>query len=212
MGGGGEDTDKDRRRQNSQQDGRVQQGRGARSDHKNTLPLGGRVEGQVRLYGERGRGGGRQRDGHRKIRRGKSSVDKGTLTRATPSDELRDSRPSREAPSTSPLHPHPCQVPPATQVEGGCKPAYGTLGQETRRGHWSADRRMVGSFPTDGRWGTDDGRPDAGGGRLNTLKRAERRQIGRKERGDGQDACRARNPDESWRGEKEGTKPSRQET
>ena len=89
---------------------------------------------------------------------------------------------------------------------GGCKPAYGTLGQETRRGHWSADSRRVGSFPTDGRWGTDDGGPDTGGGRLNTLKRAERRQIGRKYRGDGQDACRARNPDESWRGEKEGTK------
>ena len=52
----------------------------------------------------------------------------------------------------------------------------------------SADSRRVGSFPTDGRWGTDDGGPYTGGGRLNTLKRAERRQIGRKERGDGQDA------------------------
>ena len=40
---------------------------------------------------------------------------------------------------------------------GGCKPAYGTLGQETRRGHWSADSRRVGSFPTDRQWGTDDG-------------------------------------------------------
>ena len=35
---------------------------------------------------------------------------------------------------------------------------------------------------------TDDGGPDTGGGRRNTLKRAERRHIGRKERGDGQDA------------------------
>ena len=60
----------------------------------------------------------------------------------------------------------------------------------------------------DGRWGG----PDTGGGRLNTQKRAERRQIGRKERGDGQDAGRARNPDEPWRGGKEGTKPSRRET
>ena len=51
-----------------------------------------------------------------------------------------------------------------------------------------------------------------GGGRLNTQKRAERRQIGRKERGDGQDAGRARKPDESWRGGKEGTKPSQRET
>ena len=86
------------------------------------------------------------------------------------------------------------------------------MGQETRRGHWLADSRRVGIFPTYGRWGMDDGGPDTGGGRLNTLKRAERRQIGRKERGDGQDASRARNPDESGRGEKEGTKPSRRET
>ena len=39
-------------------DGRVQRGRGAWGDHENTLPLGGRVEVQVRLYGERGRGVG----------------------------------------------------------------------------------------------------------------------------------------------------------
>ena len=55
----------------------------------------------------------------------------------------------------------------------------------------------------DGRGGTDNGGPDTGGGRLNTLKRAERRHIGRKERGDRQDACIARNPDESWKGGKE---------
>ena len=52
-GGGGEDTDRDRIHQSSQQDGRVQRGRGARSDHKSTVPLGGRVEGQVWLYKER---------------------------------------------------------------------------------------------------------------------------------------------------------------
>ena len=54
-GGGGEEKDGDRRRRNSRQDGRAQRGRGARSDHENTLPLVGIVEGHVRLYGERGR-------------------------------------------------------------------------------------------------------------------------------------------------------------
>ena len=51
---------------------------------------------------------------------------------------------------------------------------------------------------------------DTGGGRMNRQKRADRRQIGRKERGDGQDVCRTRNPVESWRGGKErkGPKPS----
>ena len=33
------------------------QGEGERDDHENTLPLVGRVSGQVRLYEERGRGG-----------------------------------------------------------------------------------------------------------------------------------------------------------
>ena len=42
--GGGEEKDRDRRRRNSQQDGRAQRSRGARSDHENNLPLGGRVE------------------------------------------------------------------------------------------------------------------------------------------------------------------------
>ena len=56
-GGGGEDTNGDRRREGGRKEGRVQQGEGARSDHENTLPLGGRVLGHVRLYGEMGRGG-----------------------------------------------------------------------------------------------------------------------------------------------------------
>ena len=57
----------------------------------------------------------------------------------------------------------------------------------------------------DGRWGGSD----TGGGRLNTQKRAERGHIGRKEIGDGQDVIvRARSPDESWRGEREGTTSS----
>ena len=48
---------------------------------------------------------------------------------------------------------------------------------------------------------------DTGGGRLNRQKRAERRQIGRKERGE-RNVCRAKNPDESWRGKKERKGPN----
>ena len=126
-----------------------------------------------------------------------------------PADETTDSRPSRGAPSPSPPHPHPSQVPPAAQVGGGggCKPAYGTLGRENRRGHWSAKAGGLVAFRR-----TDDGGRTMGetrhwGGRRNTQKWAERGHIGRKERGDGQDASiGARIPDESWRGGKEGTK------
>ena len=46
----------------SRKDGRAQRSRGAWSDHENNLLLGGRVEGQVRLYGERGRGGAERRE------------------------------------------------------------------------------------------------------------------------------------------------------
>ena len=52
--GGGRTRTGTRDVESSRQDGRVQQGRG---DHENTLPLGERVEEQVRLYGERGKGG-----------------------------------------------------------------------------------------------------------------------------------------------------------
>ena len=47
-------------------------GEGERDDHENTLPLVGRVSGQVRLYEERGRGGvgGKKRDGHHNNREG----------------------------------------------------------------------------------------------------------------------------------------------
>ena len=92
---------------------------------------------------------------------------------------------------------------------GGCKPAYGRLGREIRRGHWSAGAGGLVAFRR-----TDDGGRTTGGTRhwggwLNTQKRAERGHIGRKERGDGQDVLvGARSPDESWRGEKEGTKSS----
>ena len=85
--------------------------------------------------------------------------------------------------------------------------AYGTLGQENRRRHWSAEAGGLVAFRR-----TDDGGRtmwgiDTGGGRLNRQKPAERGHIGIKERGDGQDVTvGARIPDESWRGEKEGTK------
>ena len=55
------------------------------ADHENTLPLGGRVEGNVRLHGERGRGvGGADRETSTQDSIENSSVDKGTLSRATP--------------------------------------------------------------------------------------------------------------------------------
>ena len=56
------------------------------------------------------------------------------------------------------------------------------------------------------------GGPDTAGGRLNTLKQAERRQIGQRERGDGQDAVEQGTRVNLGGGEKEGTKPSRPET
>ena len=69
-GVGGEEKDGDRRRQNIRRDGRVQRGRGAQSNHENNLPLGGRVEVQVRLYGERGRGGVDRETGTTRIDKG----------------------------------------------------------------------------------------------------------------------------------------------
>ena len=46
-----------------------QRGEGERSNHINNLPFVGRLMGQVRLYGERGRVGGEgaDRDGHTNI-------------------------------------------------------------------------------------------------------------------------------------------------
>ena len=71
--------------ESSSPDGRAQRSRGARSDHENTLPLGGRVEGHVRWYGERGRGvGGADRETGTQDARENSSIDKGTLSRAKP--------------------------------------------------------------------------------------------------------------------------------
>ena len=57
-------------------------------------------------------------------------------------------------PMSSPLppHPHPRQVPPAAQFGGGYKPAYGTLGKENRRRHWSAEAGGLVAFLR-----TDDG-------------------------------------------------------
>ena len=84
-------------------DGRAQRSRGARSDHEKTLPLGGRVKGHVRLYGERGRGGGGQKEERRAPQesRGKSSVGVVvgkhlSLHRCCLPDETTDSRQRRE--------------------------------------------------------------------------------------------------------------------
>ena len=104
-----------------------------------------------------------------------------------PADETTDSRPPRGAPSSSPPHPHPSQVPPAVQVGGGCKPAYGTLGRETRRGHWSAGAGGLVALLR-----TDDGGRTMGGtshwrGAAEYALWTERREKGRKERGDRQD-------------------------
>ena len=44
-----------------------QQVEGARGDQENTLPLVGKVLGQVQLYGERERGGGQTQTGKTKI-------------------------------------------------------------------------------------------------------------------------------------------------
>ena len=64
--------------------------------------------------------------------------------------------------------------------------------------------RRVGSPPTDGRWGKYDGGDQTlEESWLNIQKRAERGNIGRKERGDGQDVPEgARKPNESQREEK----------
>ena len=99
------------------QEGWVQQDEGARGDHKNNLPLGGRVLGHVRLYGERGRGG-QTETGTTSINEGPRVSTKGTLRLETPVNAERNSRPSRGAPSPTHLHPHPIQVPPTAQVGG----------------------------------------------------------------------------------------------
>ena len=44
-----------------------------------------------------------------------------------------------------------------TGRRGGANLHMGRWVQETRRVNWSADRWRVGSFPTDGRWGTENG-------------------------------------------------------
>ena len=52
---------------------RADGGWGEQEDHENTLPLVGRVSGQVRLYEEGGRGGA-ERDGHHMNREGTRAV------------------------------------------------------------------------------------------------------------------------------------------
>ena len=113
------------------------------------------------MYGERGRGGGADREtGTARIKREieRRRYDRHSLVRIMPAHETMDSRPSWEAPSPSPPHPHPSQVPPAAQVGGGCKPEYGMLGRENRRGHWSTEARGLVAFRR-----TDDGGQAMGG-------------------------------------------------
>ena len=78
-------------------------------------------------------------------------------TWATPGNKTRDSRPLRGAPSPSPLHPHPSQVPPAAQVGGGVQTCIWDAGSGNQKRTLVGRSRRVGSSPTDGRWGTDDG-------------------------------------------------------
>ena len=75
--------------ESSRPDGQAQRSRGARSDHENTLPLGGIVEGHVQLYRERGRGvGGADRETGTQDARENSSVNEGTLYRAKPTGRV----------------------------------------------------------------------------------------------------------------------------
>ena len=96
-----------------------------------------------------------------------------------PAGETTDSRPPRGAPSPfAPPHTHTPKPSTTSRIGrgGGCKPAYGTLGRQSRRGHWSAEARGLVAL----------GRTDDGGEQTleeswrNTQKRAERGHIGRK--------------------------------
>ena len=85
------------------------------------------------------------------------------------------------APSPSPLNPHPSQVPPAAQVGGGCKPAYGTL---DRKPGEDIGRASAGGLKTsDGRTTGDqtllegDGRLHRNGWRGGNWKKGERIQA-----------------------------------
>ena len=121
-----------------------------------------------------------------------------------PANESTESRPPRGAPSPLPSHPHPIQVTPAAQVRGGgganlhmgrwVGKLEKDIGRPEPEGWYLSGGRTMG----DGRWGG----PDTGGGATEYTLWTERRQKGRKERGDGQDVLWARHPDESWRGGK----------
>ena len=100
-------------------------GEGERGDNENTLPLVGRVLGQVRLYEERGRGEGGQTETSTNIferiqERRRYFVRYGDSA-------LKKSRTLGGAPSPTPFRPHPSQVPTAAQV-GGATPQTS--------GHW----------------------------------------------------------------------------
>ena len=69
--GGGGNKDGDNRRQEANRKAGPSGMRTRRTTTKNTLPLGGRVEGHIRLYGERGKEGKGERDrNHEKLDEG----------------------------------------------------------------------------------------------------------------------------------------------
>ena len=136
------DTYGDQRRSVSRQEGRVQRGEGTRGEYENTLMLGGRILGHIRLYGERGRRGG---GGTTSIDEGPRASPKGTLLLATPVNTLNKSRPSRGGAIS--YEPPPTTEPSTTSSTGrGGQAIIRDAGQETRRGRWSAVRRRCIDF------------------------------------------------------------------
>ena len=95
-------------------------------------------------------------------------------------------------------------APPAVVLSPSSRRQASPAGSGNQKRTLVGRSRRVGSSPTDGRWGTDDGGDQTlEESRPNTQKQAERGHIGRKERGDWQDVPEgARNPDESRRGGK----------
>ena len=114
---------------------------GERASGKTTkiLPLVGRVSRQVRLYKERGRGGGGQtRDGHCRNRRAIERSISRHATRETTGDEPRDSRSVRGAPS-------PAGTARIERELGRQRPARypGTPGNKTRDSRKCGGRRLL---------------------------------------------------------------------
>ena len=82
----------------------------------------------------------------------------------------------------------------------GCKPAYGTLGRETSRGHWSAGAGGLVALRQTGDGGRTMGgtRHWRGAAEYASMDGEEAKYERREETG--KMFCRARHPDEYWRG------------